>query len=128
MSSYSSMTLSICSYHVEEPYLEVMDIVFFFPLGRIIKKTNLPVLEMSLLHCFVVTKEMVVGGATYDILYKLFPKVTIITQGLDSYTTFFFQKYGWPNNTSQISRGETSHKTSSMKSLMLYGRRHCWLM
>jgi len=77
MSLYSSTTLSICSCQAEGPCLEVVATVFFFPLGRIIRKTNFPVLEMSLLHCFVVIKEMVVGGDTSCILYKLFPKVTI---------------------------------------------------
>jgi hypothetical protein len=37
------------------------------------------VLEMSLLHCFAVTKEMVVGGAISGILYSLLPKVIIKT-------------------------------------------------
>lgn len=82
---------------------------------------------MSLPHCFVVTKEMVVGGATSGIPYKLLTKVTITAWGLDSYTTCLFHKYGWPYKTSQTSRGSTSHNTSSMKDLMLYGRRHCWI-
>ena len=87
----------------------------------------LPILEMSLLHCFAVTKEMAVGGATSGILYNLFPKVTITMWGLDSYTTCCFHKYGWHNNTSQILRGVTSHNTSSVKGLMMYRRKHCWL-
>ena len=87
MSPYSSTTLSICRCHAEEPYLEVMATVFFFPWGRIIRKKNFLVWEMSLLHCFAVTKEIVVGGGTSGILYNLFPKVTITAQGQDSYTT-----------------------------------------
>jgi hypothetical protein len=78
MSSYSSMNLSICCFHVVGPYLEVMATVFLFPSRWIIRKTNFLVLEMSLLHCFAVTKEMVVGGAIFGILYSLFSKVTII--------------------------------------------------
>jgi len=62
------------------------------------------------------------------ILYNLFPIVTITTRGIDSYTTCRFHKYGWPNSTSQISRGSMSHNTKSVKGLMLYGRQHCWLM
>ena len=82
---------------------------------------------MRLLHCFAVTKEMAVGGATSGILYSLFPNVTITTWGRDSYTTCRFHKYGCLNNTSQTSRGAMSHNTSSVKGLMLYGRWHCWL-
>ena len=82
---------------------------------------------MNLLHCFVVSEEMVVGSATFGILYNFFPNVTIKTQDLDSYTTCRFQKYVWPNNTSQTSRGEMSHNTSSIKGLMLYRRWHSWL-
>ena len=128
MPSYSSTTLSICSCRAEGSCLEVMATVFFFPCGHIIKKTNFPVLEMSLLHFFAITKEMVVGGATSTILYNLSPKVTITARGLDSYIACCFHKYGCPNNTSQTSRGAMSHNTSSVKGLMLYGRRQCWLM
>jgi hypothetical protein len=74
---------------------------------------------MSLLHCFAVTKEMVVGGAISGILYSLLPKVIITARGLDSYTTCRFQKYGWPNKTLETSRGAMSHNTSSVKGLML---------
>jgi hypothetical protein len=119
MSLYSSMNLSICCFHATGPCLEVMAIVFLFPSGWIIRKTNFLVLEMSLLHCFAVTKEMVVGGAISGILYILLPKVIITTRGLDSYTTCRFHKYGWPNNTSETSRGSMSHNTSSVKGLML---------
>jgi hypothetical protein len=127
MSSYSSTTLSFCCFCATGPCLEVMATVFLFPLGRIIRKTNFLVLEMSLLHCFSVTKEMVVGGAISGILYNLSAKVIITAQGLDSYTACHFHKYGWPNNTLETSRGAMSHNTSSMKGLMLWGRRHCWL-
>jgi len=121
MSSYSSKTLSSYWCHVEGPCLEVVAIVFFFPWGLIIRKTNFPILEMSLLHCFTITREMAVSSATFSIIYNLFPKVTITVRGLDSYTTCCFYKYGWPNNTSQTSRGAMSHNTSSVKGLMLYG-------
>ena len=60
-----------------------------------------------------------VGGATYGIMYNLLPKVIITVRGLNSYISCHFHKYGFPNNTSQTSRGETSHSTSSVKGLML---------
>jgi hypothetical protein len=71
------------------------------------------------MHCFAVTKEMVVGGVISDIMYSLLPKVIITTRGLDSYTTCRFHKYGWHNNTSETSRGAMSHNTSTAKGLML---------
>ena len=77
ISPYSSTNLSICYCHAEEPCLEVVAIVFFFPWGQIIGKMNFLVWEMSLLHCFAVTKEIVAGGGTSGILYNSFPKVTI---------------------------------------------------
>ena len=92
------------------------------------KKIWFLIWEMILLHWLAKIKEMAVGGATSGILYSLLPKVIIMLQGLDSYTTWCFHKYGWPNNTSQTSRGATSHNTSSVKGLMLQGRWHCWLM
>jgi hypothetical protein len=73
---------------------------------------------MSLLHFFAVTKEMVVGSAISGILYNLLPKVIITARSLDSYTACRFHKYGWPNNTSETSRGSMSHNTSSVKGLM----------
>src|SRR3984885_14533215 len=82
---------------------------------------------MILLHCFAVIKEMAAGGATSGIVNNLFPNVIITARGLDSYTACRFHKYGCPNNTSQTSWGAMSHNTSSVKGLMLYGRRHCWL-
>ena len=81
MSLCSSTTLSICCCRAEDPCLEVVVIVFLLPWGRIIRKTNFPVLEMSFLHCFVVTKEMEVGGSTSGIMYNLLPKVAIIARG-----------------------------------------------
>ena len=39
---------------------------------------------MSLLHCFVVTKQMAVGGATSGILYNLFHEALIHTQHVTS--------------------------------------------
>jgi len=116
---YSSMTLSIFCCCVEEPYLEAMGTTLFFPWGRIIRKTNFLVWEMILLHCFAVIKDMVVGGATFSITYNLLAKVIVTKRGLDSYRVCHFHKYGCPNNTWEISRGETSHTTSSMKGLML---------
>ena len=86
--------------------MKVMTTVFFFPWGRIIKKKNFLVWEMSLMHCFAITKEIVGGGGTSGILYKLFPKVIITTRGRDSYTTCLFHKYGGPNNTLEKSIGE----------------------
>ena len=127
MSPYSSTTLSICCYHAEEPCIKVMAIVFFLPWRQIFRKTNFLVWEMSLLHFFAVTKEIVGGGGTSGILYNLFPKVTITARGRDSYTTCRFHKYGWPNNKLETSIVAMSHNTSSVKGLMLYGRRHCWL-
>ena len=62
---------------LEGPCLEVVATIFFFPWGRIIKKTNFLVLEMSLQHCFAVTKEIAVGVRTSGILHKLFPNVII---------------------------------------------------
>ena len=103
MSPYSSTTLSICCFHAKDPCLEVVATVFFLHWGRVIKKTNFLVWEMSLLHYFAVTKEIVGGGGTFGILYNLFPKVTITLRGRDSYTACRFQKYGWPNNTSESS-------------------------
>ena len=73
MSPYSSTTLSICFCRAEGPCLEVVAIVFFLPWGWIIRKMNFLVWEMSLLHCFAVTKEIAAGGGTSGILYNLFP-------------------------------------------------------
>ena len=74
--------------------MEVVATIFFFPWGRIIKKTNFLVFEMSLLHCFVVTKEIVAGGGTSGILYNLFPNIIITARGQDSYTACRFHNYG----------------------------------
>ena len=73
--------------------MEVMATTFFLPRGKIIKKKKFLVWEMSLLHCFVVTKEIVGGGGTSSILYKLFPKVTMTARGQDSYIACLFHKY-----------------------------------
>ena len=73
---------------------------------------------MTLLHYLADIKEMAVGGATFCILYNLVPKEIITERGLNSYTDWCFHKYGCPNNTSQNSRGETSHSASSVKGLM----------
>ena len=58
------------------------------------QEKNFLVLEMSLLHCFVVTKEIAAGGGTSSILYKLFPNVIVTVLGQESYTTCHFHKYG----------------------------------
>ena len=81
MSLYSSTTLYICFFYVEVPCLEVVAIVFFLPWGWIIRKTNFLVWEMSLLHCFAISKEIAAGGGTFGILYNLFPKVKITARG-----------------------------------------------
>ena len=119
ISSYYSMTLSICWCCAEEPSLEVVATIFFLPWGWIIRKTNFMVREMILLHLFAVIKEMEIGGATSGILYNLLAEVIITEWGLDSYRTCHFHKYGFPNNTSKTSRGAISHNTSSVKGLML---------
>ena len=72
-----------------------------------------------MLPFLVVIKEVVVGGATSGIPYNELPKETITARGLDSYTACRLHTYGWPNNTSQTSRGVTSHNTSFVKGLML---------
>ena len=104
-----------------------MSILLIF-LKRNITKINFLVWEIILLCCFALIKEMAGGSTTSGILYKLFPKVIIIERGLESYTTCFFHKYGWPNNTSDTSRGETSHNNSYVKGLILYGKQKWWLM
>ena len=81
---------------------------------------------MSLLPFLAVIKEVAVGGATSRILYNDLLKEIMTARGLDSYTACRLHKYGCPNNTSQTSRGVTSHNTSSVNGLMLYGRLHCW--
>ena len=124
ISSYSSMTLSICCNHAGEPCFEVEATIFFFPCEQVVRKINFLVWETILLRCFVVVKEMTGGSTTSGILYKLFPKVIIIARGLDSYRACHLHKYGWPNNTLATSRGETSQNTSSVNDLMLYGMRH----
>ena len=117
------MTISLfyCCCCVEEPFAGVMDVVTIFPLlwERIRQKMNFLVWEMSLLPFLVEIKEVAVGGATSGILYNELPKEIIKVRGLDSYITCRLHKYGWPNNTSQTSRGATSHNTSSVKGLML---------
>ena len=80
---------------------------------------NFLVSEMRLLPFLVIIKEVAVGWAASGILYNKLPKEIIIARGLDSYTTCRLHKYGWPDNTSQTSRGVTSHNTSSVKGLML---------
>jgi hypothetical protein len=47
---------------------------------------NFLVCEMTLLHCLEKIKEIVVGSATYGIMYNRLPKVIITLRGLDSYT------------------------------------------
>jgi len=106
---------------VEEPFAGVMDVATIFPLlwERIRQKINFLVCEMSLLHFLAVIKEVVIDGATSGILYNELSKEIMTERGLDSYTTCRLHKYGWPNSTSQTSRGVTSHNTSYVKGLML---------
>ena len=78
MSSYSSMNLSIYYSRAGGPCLKVVATIFFFPCERVVRKMNILVWETILLRCFVVVKEMIGGGTTSGILYKLFPKVIII--------------------------------------------------
>jgi hypothetical protein len=73
---------------------------------------------MTLLHFLSDIKEIEVDRATSSILYNCLPKVIITLRGIDSFTTCRFQKYGCTKITSQNSRGETSHNTSSLKGLM----------
>ena len=89
---------------------------------------NFLVWETKLLRCFAVVKEIAGGGTTSNIMYKLFPKVIMTTQGLNSYIACRLHKYGWPNNTLVASIVATSHNTSFVNGLMLYGRWHCWRM
>ena len=126
MSLYSSILLSTCFYCKERLCVEVTDVAstFFLLRAQMTQKMNFPLCEMALLHCLVEIKEIVVSGATSGVLYNCLPKVIITLQGLESYTTCFFQKYGCPKRTSQTSRGEISHNTSSLKGLMSQGRRH----
>ena len=125
MSSYSSTNFYIYFCRAGEPCFEDVATILFFSYGRILMKINFLVWEIILLHCFAVVKEMARGGTTSRILYNLFPKLITTKWGLDSYTTCYFHKYGWPNNTSDTSKGETSHSNSFMNDLMLYGRQHC---
>ena len=81
------------------------------------KKINFLVWDMILLPFIVDIKEVVVGGVTSGILYNVSSKEIITAWALDSYTTCHFHKYDFSNNTSQTSRGATSHNTSSVKGL-----------
>jgi len=83
------------------------------------KEINFLVSEMFLLKFLIVVKELVVGGATSDILYNILPKEIMIERGLNSYIIWCIHKYGYPNNTSQTSSGATSHDTSCVKGFML---------
>ena len=103
-----------------EPFAGIMDVVTIFPLHweRTRQKMNFLVWEMSLVPFLAVIKEVAVGGATYGIMYNELFKEMMTARGLDSYTACHLHKYGYPNSTSQTSRGVTSHNTSS-KGLML---------
>ena len=80
---------------------------------------NFLVCDMSLLPFLAVIKDVAVGGAISGILYNELFKEIMTARGLDSYTACRLHKYGWPSNTSQTSRGVTSHNTSSVNGLML---------
>ena len=77
------------------------------------------VCDMSLLPFLAVIKDVAIGGATSSILYNELLKEIMTVQGLNTYTACRLHKYGWPNSTSQTSRGVTSHSTSSVNGLML---------
>jgi hypothetical protein len=97
-----------------------MDVATIFPLlWECTIQMNFLVCDMSLLPFLAVIKDVAVGGATSGILYDESPKEIMTARGLDSYTACRFHKYGCPNNTSQTSRGVTSHNTSSVNGLML---------
>ena len=118
----SVMIVSLCCCcYVEEPFVGVMDVAMIFPLlwERTRKKMNFLFWEVSLLPFLAVIKEVAVGGATSGILYNELLKEIMTARGLDSYTACRFHKYGCPNNTSQTSRGVTSHNISSVNGLML---------
>jgi hypothetical protein len=70
------------------------------------KKTNFSVWKMTFLHFLPEIKEMAVCEATSGILYNCLPKVIIKFQGLESYTTCRFHRYGWPKITPKNSRGK----------------------
>ena len=89
MSLYSSTIPSTWFYYKERLCVEVMNVVTTICLlqARITKKTNFLVCEMTLLNFLAEIKEIVVGDATFGILYNFLPKVIITLWGLDSYTT-----------------------------------------
>jgi len=99
----------------------IVDLATIFPLlwEQTRQKINFLVCEMSLLPFLAAIREVAVGGATSSILYNELQKEIMTAQGLDLYTACRLHKYGWPNNTSQTSRGVTSHNTSFVKGLML---------
>ena len=118
----SVMTLSLYRFcYMEEPFAGVMEVAMIFPLlwERTRQKINFLVYEMSLLPFLAMIKEVAVGGATSGILYNELHKEIMTSRGLESYTTCHLHKYGWPNNTSQTSKGVTSHNTSFVKGFML---------
>lgn len=82
---HSFTIISTYFYCVEEPFLGVIYVATIFPLifNGIRKKTNFLVWEMILLYCLVEIKEMVVGGATFNILYNVLPKEIITERGLE---------------------------------------------
>ena len=87
------------------------------------KRDNFLLWEPIFLPCDTVTGETIFG-----IRYIYPPKVTMTLRGRDSYTAWRFHIYGCPKRTSQTSSGTTSHSTLSLKGLMQFGRRHCWVM
>ena len=91
-----------------------------FKYNTNMKKKKFPVEEMNFLHFLADIKEITLGGTASGIMYNFLVKVIITLQGLDSYTTWCFHKYGWPKITLKTLRGETSHNTSSLKDMMLY--------
>jgi hypothetical protein len=70
-------------------------VVTFYLLRAWIKKNmNFSVYEMTVLHCLAKIKEIVVGGTTFGILYNCLHKVIITLEGLESYKSCHFHKYG----------------------------------
>ena len=109
MSLYDSTILSTCFCCIEGFCVEAMDVavIFRYSSERTMKSTNLPVWEITFLHCFAVMRDTAVAGSASSILQSFFTKVIMTLRGLDSYTTWCFHIYSFPKRTSQNSSGET---------------------
>jgi hypothetical protein len=86
---YDFTTLSNYLCCVELTYALVIDVPVIFRLTseKTMKRKKFPLLEITFLHYLVVFKETKIVGTTFGILYSFPPKVTLILQGLDSYTS-----------------------------------------